>query len=432
MRLKIGIRRTSGITEYPAVGILLVLTLILLSPFVSAYLCYGAFLICIYRMIRYNAKVFATDYCILLPVTQFFRTTGGMTFLIWLCLVAAIWYFLRGKLRANATLIFLLALMNYLLTRMQMNISDFVLCFGQIFIMYVLLPKQDAESAERTTKAFCWNLILTSLYALVLRNTSQLTAIRGQEIPAIWGTTIMRFSGLCGDPNYYMTLLIAGMASLCKLKEAGRISALHFWVQILALTAFGILTYSKAFFVMFILLGGTYIIWQFWSRKFFKGMVFALLGIIVGAYFLLSKDSPFSVVLTRLTSSSSWSDITTGRNELFVRYWNVITENVTNLLVGFGLNAPLVAGRGAHNLYLEIVYYVGVLGLFLILGFFISLIRELQKNNPNVKKQSWLAKYAVVAIVAIQYLSLQGMFLVFTYGTFFVAFLTIKITPEGD
>lgn len=428
MRLKVSHRLTEGTTEYPVFSILVAMTLVLLSPFVSAYLCYIAFLICIYRVVRFSAKVFATDYCILLPVTHIFQTTGGMTFLIWLCLIAAIWYFLWGTIRANVTLVLLLVLLNYLITRMQLAISDFVLCFGQIFILYVLLPKQDAVSAERTTKAFCWSLIFTSAYALVFRNTSQLTAVRGVEDVAIWGTSIMRFSGLIRDSNYYMTMLVAGMAALCKLKETGKIGTLWFWMQIVIMSAFGILTYSKTFFLMLVFLGGMYIIWQFWSRKVFKGMGFTILGIALGAYFLLSENSPFSVVLERLTSSTSLSAITTGRSDLYIRYWNVITENIGNFLFGLGLRAPIL-GKGTHMLYLEMIYYVGALGFILFLGFFFSMIRDLQKKQPHIRKQSLIAKYAVVTVVALQYLTLQGMFQVLTYGVFFVALLTIEITP---
>lgn len=432
MRLKSGIRLTGGTTEYPAFSMLLVMALILLSPFVSAYLRYVAVLLCIYRMVRYDARVFATDYCILLPLTQMFCTTGGMSFLIWLCLIAAVWYLLRGKIRANATLVFLLVLLNYLLTRMQMNVSDFVLCFGQMFVLYVLLPKQDAESAERTVKAFCWSLVITSAYALVFRNAHQIVALRGAEATAIWGTSITRFSGLIRDPNYYMTLLVAGMAALCKLKETGRIQPLWFWGEILVLTAFGILTYSKAFFLMFILLGGTYIVWQFWSRKLFKGMAFTMLAIAAGAYFLLSENSPFAVVLARLTSGNSLSDITTRRSDLFVLYWNVIVEDIGKLLFGFGLNEPLLLGRGAHMLYLEVVYFVGLVGLMLILGLFVSTTSDLLSKDPATRRQSLIAKYAVLSLVAIQYLSLQGMFQVLTYGAFFVAFLALQITPKRD
>ena len=430
MRLNIGIRLENRTIEYPAVSMLLVMALILLAPFISAYLCYVAFAICLYRVMRYSVKVFTTDYCILIPVTQFFRTTAGMTFLIWLCLIAAVWYFFRGKNYANAMLVFLLVLLNYLIARIQMNLNDFVLCFGQIFIMYVLLPKQDAGSAERATKAFCWSLIVTSIYALMLRNTSPVIAIRGQESPAIWGTAITRFSGLVKDPNYYMTMLIAGMASLCKLKEAGRIKSLYFWGQIVAMIAFGILTYSKTFFLVFVLLVGVYIIWQFWSRRYFRSMLFAMLILVLATYLLTAENSPFAVVLKRLTSSKDLSDLTTHRSDLLVEYWEAITENVGYFLFGRGLAAPLWNGRGAHNLYLEIIYYLGIAGFALIIGFVVSMISVIRRQTSGFQRQNIFSKYVVLMMVALVYCSLQGLFLVFCYGVFSVALLSMYITKN--
>lgn len=430
MKIRVGRRMEGNTTEYPALSILLVMALVLLSPFLSTYLCYGAFLICLYRMVRYDAKVFAVDYCMLMPVYQIFRTTAGMSLLIWLCLVAAIWYFVRKKILVNGALVCLLLLLNYLIARMQMNINDFVLCFGQMFVLCVLLPRQDPQSAERACKVFCWSMVLTSLYALIFRNMPQMVAVRGPETPAIWGTSIMRFMGLLKDPNYYMTLLLVGLAVLCKLKETGRLHSVVFWGLALAMTSFGILTYSKTFFLVFVLLGGIYIIWQFWSRKVFRGVFFASVAMVAGFYLLFSEASPFAVVLQRLTSAKNLSDLTTNRSDLFVAYWKAITENVGTFFFGRGLNEPLLRGQGVHNLYLEITYYLGVVGFVLILFFYISMIRDIQKNYPEVKKQSKLAKYVVLLIMAVQYMALQGMFLLITYSAWFVAVLSLYIVPK--
>lgn len=417
-------------TEYPALSILMVMGLVLLSPFLSTYLCHGAFLICLYRMVRYDAKVFAVDYCMLMPVYQIFRTPSGMSLLIWLCLVAAIWYYVRRKVLVNGALVCLLLLLNYLIARMQMNINDFVLCFGQMFVLCVLLPRQDPQSAERACKVFCWSLAITSLYALIFRNMPQLVAVRGTETPAIWGTSIMRFMGLIKDPNYYMTLLLVGLAVLCKLKEAGRMRSVIFWSLGLVLTMFGILTYSKTFFLVFVSLGGIYIIWQFWSKKIFKGVFFATVAVAAGAYLLFSEASPFAVVMQRLTSAKNLSDLTTHRSELFVAYWGAITENIGVFFFGRGLDEPLLHGRGAHNLYLEITYYLGVVGLVLILFFYISMISGIHKNYPEIKQQSKIARYVVLLIMVVQYLALQGMFLLVTYSAWFVVVLSLYIVPK--
>ena len=418
-----------SLIEYPALGILAVMWLVLISPFVSTYLCYVAFLICLYRMVRYDAKVFAVDYCMLIPVYQIFRTPAGMSLVIWLCLVAAIWYFVRKKILVNSVLVCLLLLLNYLIARMQMNINDFVLCFGQIFVLCVLLPRQNPDSAENACKVFCWSLAITSLYALAFRNTPQLATVRGPETPAIWGTSVMRFMGLIKDPNYYMTLLLIGLAVLCKLKEAGRLNSVIFWVLGVLLTIFGILTYSKTFFLVFVFLGGIYIIWQFWSKKIFKGVLFATVVMMAGTYLLFSESSPFAVVMQRLTSAKNLSDFTTNRSDLFVIYWEAITENVGVFLFGRGLNEPLLYGKGAHNLYLEIMYYLGFMGLMLILVLYISMTRGVYKNYPETKRQSRIAQYVVLLIMVIQYMSLQGLFLLVTYSAWFVAVLSLYISP---
>lgn len=417
-------------TEYPFWGMLLVAVLLMVSPFTSSLLPYGAFVICLYRMVRYDEKVFVADYCLLIPFTFLFQTSGGMSLVVWLCLVAAIWYFIRGQISANSLVVFLLLLLNYLITRMQMNINNFVLCFGQLFIFYVLLPKQDAHSAERAIKVFCWSLILSSVYALIFRNSPQLRAIIGAESEAIWGSGIKRFRGLFRDTNYYMALVIVGLALLCKLKEAGRLRPVPFWIQSVAMAAFGVLSYSKTFFLMLVLLVGTYIIWQFWNRKVFKGVFFTTLVMVAAFYVLTAENSPFAVVLERMTSSKNLSDFTTNRSDLVVAYWRAITDSVGTFLFGYGLDASLLQGVGAHNLYLEVTYYSGVVGLVLIAGFCIAMLRWIVRRTVGFQNQNFIAKYVVLLMAAGVYCSLQGMFLIHCYATFFLGLLSLRIVKE--
>jgi len=428
MKLRLDSRIRLGTTEYPFLSIAIALGLILLSLFLPVFLCYAAFAICLYRVFRYDAKVFATDYCVLMPTARLFRTAGNMNLLVWLCLIAGVWYLVRGKIRINRALVILILLLNYLLLRMQMNINDFVLCFGQIFVLFVLLPKQNAESSERAIKAFLWSIILISLYAMPFRKTDQMISIRGAESIAIWGTNLKRFSSFEGDPNYYSSLILIGLALLCKLQETGKMRSWLFWLQAIILTVLGALTYSKSFLLVLILLGGIYIIWQFWNRKAFKGIFFTAVAVIGGMYLLFDASSPFAVIMERLTSSKDLSDFTTNRSEIFVWYWDAITESISTALFGHGLNALLLQGRDPHNLYLEITYHVGLVGLLLILALYGSMIRDVIRHDPVIKKQSLLVKYAVIIIIAVTYMALQGMFSVITYEGLFLAFVSVYLT----
>ena len=299
MNLKLHAWRLSGTTEYPVWSIAIALVLIALSLFLPVYLCYVAFVICMYRIVCYDAKVFATDYCLLIPWARLFRTAGGMTLLVWLCLIAAIWYLIRGKLRANTALVILILLLNYLLLRMNMAVNNFGLCFGQLCVLFVLLPQQDADSAERATKAFVGSLLICAVYALIFRNTPQMLAVRGPESLAIWGTNFKRFSGIEEDPNYYSTIVIVALALLCKLKETGRLHSLLFWIGGAVLAVVGALTYSKMYLLVLVLLGGIYIIWQFWNKKMIKGVVFSAMAVVAGMYLLFAESSPFAVIMSR-------------------------------------------------------------------------------------------------------------------------------------
>lgn len=416
-------------SEYPKPSILLAMLLIYLAPFTSSLLSYAAFVICVYRVLRYDARVFATDYCLLIPIASLFSTSGGLTLLIILCLLAGVWYTVLHGIRANQVYVVLIILLNYLILRMQMEISRFVLCFGQIFVVCVLLHHQNKDSAVHISKAYCINLIVSSVYAFALRNTWQIAAVRGPESEAIWGTGIMRFMGLQGDPNYYMTMLIVGLALLIKLKEFGYLSTSWFVIQGVLLTAFGILTYSKTFVLVFVLLGGFYVVWQFWSRKILSGVLLTVAAVLAFLLLAFADFSPFAVTVQRLLEGKDLSSLTTGRTDIYAAYWKKIIETLPSFLFGYGLKAEGLF-KDPHNIYIEIVYYLGVTGFALIGYIFGALMHMMRSLDFRVRNQHVIAKYTLPILVMVLFFSLHGIFQVVAYGDFFLAFLSLLIVPK--
>lgn len=417
-------------TEYPFWSILAALALIYLTPFVPVA-SYGAFAICVYRVVRFDAKVFAADYCLLIPLTLLFRTGGGVTLLIYLCLLAAAWYFIKDGIRGDASYVLLLLLLNYLILRMQLQISRFVLCFGQLFMLCVILPKQDSDSAERAAKLFCVGLVTSSVYALIFRNAWQIRAIRGAESQAIWGTGIMRFQGLLLDPNYYMTMVVLGIAILLKLWDCRRIRLTDMVVLIGCMLIFGVLTYSKTFLVALVLLVLIVILWQFYSRHYFRGLCFCGIGVLLALWALMAEDGIFSVVLSRLLGATNISDLTTGRTDVFLQYLKEITRSVPSFLFGTGLGGERLA-YDPHNIYLEITYYSGIVGLGLFIGFYAAMVNRIGRSQEIDRKQNVVARYIVLIMVLVLHFALHGMFQVVTYGDFFVAFLSLKLVRKQE
>lgn len=415
--------------EYPLGTMALALLLIYLAPFVSLYLCYAAFLICVCRVIAYSPRIFMGDCALLLPLVQIFSTPDGMSLLVYLYLFAAVWYLLHGSVRANSTIVWFLLLMIYMIARMQLAIAPYLLSFGQVFLMYALLPQQDSDSAVCATKLFCIGLLVSSVYALLLRDSVQLVQIIGEESPAIWGLSIMRFRGLIRDPNYYMTMLIVALALIMKLRDSEHIGRILFAVYIVLFSIFGVLTYSKTFFISFILLIGFYILWQFASRKLIWGCVLTLLAVVGLTVLLLAESSPFAIVLSRLNTANNLNELTTGRTAAYADYLEIITDNPVNFLFGKGLAADGLV-KDPHNIYIEIMYYVGVVGLILYSGFFVSLLLSMRTAVRKGWNMSIIGKYIVLIMVMLLFFTLHGIFQTIAAGDFMMAFLSTLIVKN--
>lgn len=422
-------KKVNMTADYPLGTMLMALLLIFLSPFVSRYLCYGALLICLCRVIVYSQRVFVVDFVLLIPMYQLFSGIDGMSLLVYLDLFAALWYLIRGRIRADSSVVWFLLLMLYMIARMQLAVANFLLSFGQIFLLFVLLPRQDDASAIRAAKFFCVGLVISSVYALVLRNSSAIIAIIGQESTAIWGTRIMRFRGLIRDPNYYMTMLLVALGLLLKLRNERLLSLGAFWLLAVPTAAFGILTYSKTFLLVAIMLTGIYILWQFGSRKLIWACSLTLLAVAGLTVLILWDGSPLAVVLTRLNSAGSLNELTTGRAGVYADYLEIVFHDIGSFLFGQGIAADGLV-HDPHNLYIELLYYTGAFGLVLYVGFYISMIYNLLKNAPAIPKGGILGRYMVLSIVLILYLTLHGMFQPITMGSFLLALLAMRITPR--
>lgn len=423
--------RASGRT-YPVGGILLALFLLYLAPFTDARLPYAAFLVCLYRVVRYDATVFGTDYCVLAAVSLLFQTPGGTSLLAYLCVFAVIWQFIRGSFRADASLLMLLLLLDYLLLRMGGGANRFVLCFSQLALLGLFLPGQKGAAIVRMARLFCLSLLASSVYAWALRGTPQLLLLQGAEVAAYQGSSATRFQGLFQDPNYYMALLAVGIALTIRLFVSRQIGGLELAAVAGGLSVFGFFTYSKTFLVVFLGLLVLFILLQLLTGRAALGLgaaVCAALGLVVAA---ACPDTPVSVVLYRLFSASGLNELTTGRAELFAAYLEAILERPSTLLVGVGLSGEAL-NLDPHNLFLELAYYLGVIGLALFLLYLALLMHGMRRCGGGAQQcQSATARYLVLLTVAVLLSTLSGMFSATTYVMLFPGIAATAVPGRGN
>lgn len=413
--------------EYPVWSMAVCLLLIYLSPFVSLALNYIAFAICLYRVVRYDESVFAIDYCILAGSSYIFLSTGRVSLLAWLSIIFALWHIIKNGAQCNTPFVLLIILLDYMLIRTGTAINNFVLCFSPLLLLYVLLSTQKETGIVPNALAFCGNVILSSTYALVFRDSSQIRSLLGNEVVAYWGSSQTRFQGLFRDPNYYMTMLLISIALIVVLFMNQYISRKVFVGSISVLVFFGALTYSKTFLIVLAIFVLFLIIRLFLSGHFFIGIGSILLTTLAA---IVLSDTLFSVVLYRIFSSDNLYDLTTGRSELLIEYLTEITKSASTFFFGVGLSADILE-RGTHNLFLEIVYYLGFIGLLLIVVYFISLLRLLSRKfeykgaNPN-----GLFRYVVLIVFLLLFCTLQGMTFVITYVMLYLAILATEMSPN--
>ena len=387
--------------EYPAVSIIVVLVLIYASPFVSLYLNYLAFLICIYRIVRYEESVFAVDYCVLASVSFIFVSTGIVSLFSWLSIVAALLWIIKTGVKPISSFALLVILLNYMLFRMQGEANTFVLCVSQMIMMFVLLSNQRQEGIVYCIKGFCLSVIVSSIYALVFRNASQINRLLGNEVEAYWKSSFTRFRGLFRDPA-----LGAGI-----------------------LTVFGALTYSKTFLIVLAVFAMLFVAMLFSRKRYILGILSVFIFVIVGV--ILSR-TVLAVTIYRFTSTDNLYELTTGRSELIAEYLHEITKSAGTLFFGKGLSAEIL-GRGTHNLYLEIVYYYGLVGLGIMIAYIVSLIRlTIRRFEDSIGKRNGILKYAVLLIFLLLFSTLQGLRFSITYVILYLSILATIIVPKKD
>ena len=196
---------------------------------------------------------------------------------------------------------------------------------------------------------------------------------------------------------------------------------------------FGLMTYSKSFFLCLILLLGMYILWLFRDRKVFFGSLIVIVIMLVAAGMLLLEFTPLMVILHRFTGTKTLSKMTTGRSDMFLLYWAQITKNFETFSIGLGHKAYRLF-KDPHNLYLEIMYHTGLVGLTLFAMYVSAMIWEARKKIRGLRGRNFFSRYAVLIVILTAFCALHGIFSVLIYGIFYLAFLSVMLIrkPEVD
>jgi len=193
---------------------------------------------------------------------------------------------------------------------------------------------------------------------------------------------ILRFCGLYNNPNFYtmdISVVLASITGLAACKKA----KLFDFLLIIALSVFGIMSVSKSFLLILIIL--IFISLLYLAKKSFLGIargifliciIFVVILTFVNQEYILAY---FSRLQADSQQNASLSTITTGRYDIWKMYLDYMFSDVSIMLFGKGFGAPNISGEFSHSHYIEIIYYFGIIGSALYINCIFNMLPTFNK-----------------------------------------------------
>ena len=207
--------------------------------------------------------------------------------------------------------------------------------------------------------------VANNILSWILRNDSYEQLMWSYDVDGAYAG----FSAYTPDAAYFCAVLFGfTMFRWLQTKELSFKNKIVSLIIIL-LSVFAVILTSKrgvaiALVVSFIL---TYMIW----RKFSVKAIVSTISLIVVGAILISifseQNEVIQLFLQRFDSTDG--DITTGRSEI----WQSALDKLTNNFFGMGTGASYaIYDTGLHNIYLQLYYDHGLIGVIIYLLFFIN------------------------------------------------------------
>lgn len=268
------------------------------------------------------------------------------------------------------------------------RMNTYYLAIPKLLVTYltvvVFIQSYEKESFSKYTDFFIWGLISSSILGIFKEDIPSLLAYyNDMNYEYIEGEITLRFSGLFNDPNYYSIALISAMVLLIFLKKYRNYSNKKFYLFFVPLSIMGLLTYSKSFILIYACVLMLEVILNLRGQHRMQSIAEICVIVLLFVVVFLGEVDIINKIISRFTNNQG---LTTGRADVWEKYWAVIELKESYKWFGLGLDAPYVDGRAAHNLYVEIIYYSGYIGLAIFMISWGVIVFSSHKNKmlaPN-------------------------------------------------
>lgn len=304
-------------------------------------------------------------------------------------------------------LISMLLFIGYILFSLMLNAStslkgatSFLATFAAVYLAVLFIDKRSAfKSFARTYAAgLAVSSVITFLGSFIPAIRFYLSSYATAYTVNTEGQLYSRFSGLDIDPNYYAIQILIGLSCLVMLILAREAKLIDYLLSLL-LIIFGLLSLSKMFLLSLVLLV-SFLLLQLVKTDLKQ--LFRVLSLLTGVLivgFIYAKDYFYEAFLFRFVSQGTdASSLTTGRSTIWLHYLYGITEDLKVMIFGNGVTGEYLNGEISHNMYLIAWYYLGIVGILIVLQLFFQMNSMLR---VNLKRQTAVSLFHYSSITLL-------------------------------
>ena len=380
-------------------GISIFLTIIA-SLFVPVLVYIGFLLTILSILILKNKGIF----CILIfihPMATIFKVAPGTTSFFTLIEIFAILILSFRVYNFRKEFLLLIIILIFEIFINANGIINIIKLFNIIMIYYLFTVLYKKEDAKYYIICFLASILISSLLGAVKDKIPRLISFYESIIfEVLDGEAVFRFSGIYNDPNYFSVSIIQGIIVVFSSFINRNIkNRTLFGVIFLLLLFCGSLTISKSFYLLALFV----IVMIMLSSDFNRNFVPIICGIFL--IMLVIHINPFGL-LNNIFARFDTYDITTGRADIWKVYIAYIFSSVKTFLIGVGIDASylLASNHVAHNIYIEVLYHIGIIGFILYFATFAIIT-----NLSDIKIKRCMLNYIGYICLMIQFFFLNGL-----------------------
>lgn len=367
----------------------------------------------------------------LMPFANIFKPSAtAQSFFTYLILFYVCWRFIKRRHINTSFLANFLLLIIFLVIQMviSMNILRTIKFVANVLLVYFAINRDTSENNKRIYLYYILGIIASSAVAAIGMIPDLNSYIRTKGL-TYSNESLARFAGLYGDPNYYSVNVIISLCLVVILYHKKQLRTVPALLLAAALVTFSIMTFSKSAFLMLLLPLFMLLYSRIRRRKYFMFVLLSLAAVLLLASTLAGNIDAFEVILSRVLTSEDAGSLTTGRIGIWSTYIEYLGNSLLNILLGGGFNLPLINNRAAHNTYIDLIYYLGMVGTVLLGGTF----RSVSKLIPTKVRRNFL-NYSVWLCIAAMYFFLSELFYFDWAFHIIIAMLVLKtnmVPPPG-